>query len=141
MQGSSGLCGMTGCKFSRTDGWRRYVCCAHSPSPLALLLSLILLCLLPEPEHSTWFWGPGACLAQCSWLLYSTMGECFKLCWVEKSSSWVWDKMQAPCYLLGDTCLQPLAAEGKKEGVCVCTRMRLHVHVHVYMWWRRNWGS
>lgn len=32
--------------------------------------------------------------------------------------------MQAPCYLLGDTCLQPLAAEGKKEGVCVCAHAR-----------------
>lgn len=46
------------------------------------------------------------------------MGGHFEPGWVGESS-WVWDRAEAPGHFLSDTCLQALAVEGKKEGVCV----------------------
>lgn len=117
---ASGLCGMTGCQLNGKVG--RGAACA--------LLSLILLslsCSLSFPGFSflnlstqpvSGIWMVGVLPAQCAWLLQSTMGGYFELGWVGESS-WVWDRAQAPWHFQCDTCLQALAAEGKKEGVCV----------------------
>lgn len=98
------------------------MCFALSYSPFTLLLSLIpgfsFLNLSTQPVSGIWM--VGVLPAQCAWLLLlqSTMGGYFELGWVGESS-WVWDRAQAPWHFQCDTCLQALAAEGKKEGVCV----------------------
>lgn len=54
---ASGLCGMTGCQFAGTSGWRGCVCFVCPYSPFTLLLSLIPWCFLSNPEHPACFWG------------------------------------------------------------------------------------